>query len=76
MNLKELLKKAGVRSDIAKEVERRAEMTSQQDEIKHQEQAMAMAKMMVNDVIRANQAAQQAASKEPPFKKRVIITPD
>jgi len=37
---------------------------------------MAMTKMMLNDVIRANQAAQEASPKEPPFKKRVIITPD
>lgn len=76
MNLRQLLKKAGISNDIIKEVERKTAKTSAELEMEHREKAMAMTKMMLNDVIRANQAAQQAGPKEPPFKKRVIITPD
>ena len=73
MNLRQLLKKAGIHNDIIQEVERKAKQTTAQQEIEHQEKAMAMTKMMLNEVLRANQAAQ----KTPPSpKKRTIITPD
>jgi hypothetical protein len=72
MNLKQLLKHAGVRNDIAKAVEKK-QLTPQQ-EIEVQEKAMAMTKMMLNDVLRAKQAADAA---QPPSKpKRTIIMPD
>ena len=74
MNLRQLLKKAGISNDIIQEVERKAKQTTAQQEIEHQEKAMAMTKMMLNEVLRANQAAQ---SKEPPMpKKKTIIMPD
>ena len=63
MNLRQLLKKAGVSNDIIKEVERKAAKTSAELETEHREKAMAMTKMMLNDVIRANQAAQEASPK-------------
>jgi hypothetical protein len=73
MNLRQLLKKAGISNDIIAEVERKAVQTSQQQEIEHQEKAMAMTKMMLNEVLRAN----QAANKVPPSpKKKTIIIPN
>lgn len=72
MNLKQLLNIAGVRNDIAKAVEKK-QLTAQQ-EIECQEKAMAMTKMMLNDVLRAKQAADNA---NPPSKpKKTIIIPD
>lgn len=74
MNLKQLLKAAGVSNNIAKEVERKAQKTSAQQELEHQEKAMAMTKMMLNDVL---PALRQAMDKTPPSKpKKTIITPD
>ena len=73
MNLKQLLKMAGVSNDIAKEVLRKSEKTSEQEEIEHQERAMAMAKVMINEALRANQTAQ---NRPPVPKKRTIIIPD
>jgi len=73
MNLKQLLKQAGIRPDIIKEVERKAKKTSAQQEIEHQERAMAMTKMMLKDVL----YAQEQAQKNPPVpKKKTIIIPD
>jgi len=73
MNLKQLLKKAGISNDIIAEVERKSAQTSAQQEIEHQEKAMAMTKMMLNEVLRAN----QVANKTPPSpKKKTIIMPD
>jgi len=73
MNLKQLLKQAGIRPDIIKEVERKAKKTSSQQEIEHQERAMAMTKMMLKDVL----YAQEQAQKNPPVpKKKTIIIPD
>jgi len=73
MNLRQLLKKAGISNDIIKEVERKAQQTTAEQEREHQEKAMAMTKMMINEVLRANQTAQNA----PPVpKKRTIIVPD
>jgi hypothetical protein len=72
MNLKQLLSIAGVRNDIAKAVEKK-QLTPQQ-EIEVQEKAMAMTKMMLNDVLRAKQAAD--AAKPPSEPKKTIIMPD
>jgi hypothetical protein len=74
MNLKQLLKSAGVSNNIIKEVERKAKMTTAQQEIEHQEKAAAMAKMMLNDVM---PHLHGAMSKMPPSKpKKTIIVPD
>lgn len=69
MNLKQLLKIAGVRNDIAKAVQNK-KLTPQQ-ELEVQEKAMAMTKVMINEALRGRKAA------EPPSKpKKTIITPD
>ena len=74
MNLKQLLKRAGISNNIIKEVERKAKMTSAQQEIEHQEKAAAMAKMMLNDVM---PHLRSALDKTPPSKpKKTIIIPD
>jgi hypothetical protein len=74
MNLKQLLRRAGISNNIIKEVERKAKMTSAQQEIEHQEKAAAMAKMMINDVL---PHLRNAVNKEPPSKpKKTIIIPD
>jgi len=74
MNLKQLLKSAGISNNIIKEVERKAKMTSAQQEIEHQEKAAAMAKMMLNDVM---PHLHSALSKTPPSKpKKTIIIDD
>ena len=71
MNLKQLLKKAGISNDIVKEVERKAAKTSEQMELEHQERAMAMTKMILNDALRYRKET------EPPSKpKRTIIIPN
>jgi hypothetical protein len=77
MNLRQLLKKAGISNDIIKEVERKAAKTTAAQEVEHQEKAMAMTKMMLNEVLRARQAAEdELKSKTPPFeKKKTIIMP-
>ena len=74
MNLRQLLTKAGVRNDIIKEVERKAKKTTAEMELEHQEKAMAMTKMMVNEALRARKAAPD----QPPFakKEKTIIIPD
>jgi hypothetical protein len=74
MNLKQLLKRAGVSNNIIAEVERKAKMTSAQQEIEHQEKAAAMAKMMLNDVM---PHLHGALNKTPPSApKKTIIVPD
>lgn len=74
MNLKQLLKRAGISNNIIKEVERKAKQTSAQQEIEHQEKAMAMTKMMLNDVL---PHLRNAVDKTPPSKpKKTIIIPD
>jgi len=74
VNLKQLLKSAGVSNDIIKEVERKAARTTAEQEIEHQEKAAAMAKMMLNDVM---PHLHSAMSKTPPSKpKKTIIIPD
>ena len=73
MNLRQLLKKAGVSNEIIKEVERKAARTTAEQEIEHQERAMAMTKMMLKDVL----YAQEQAQKNPPVpKKKTIIIPN
>ena len=74
MNLKQLLKQAGVSNNIIKEVERKAKRTTAEQEIEHQEKAAAMAKMMLNDVM---PHLHNALNKTPPSKpKRTIIIDD
>lgn len=72
MNLKQLLKIAGVRNDIAKAVEKK-QLTTQQ-ELECQEKAMAMTKMMLNDALRyRKEHGGNVPSSQP---KKTIITPD
>ena len=74
MNLRQLLKRAGVSNNIIKEVERKAKRTSAEQELEHQEKAMAMTKMMLNDVM---PHLRNAMDKTPPSKpKKTIIIPD
>ena len=74
MNLRQLLKKAGISNDIVKEVERKAAKTSAQKEQEHQEQALAMTKMILNDALRYRKEHDEAT---PPSKpKRTIIIPN
>jgi hypothetical protein len=72
MNLKQLLKIAGVRNDIAQAVERK-KLTPKQ-ELEVQEQALALTKMMINDALRAKKVADEA--RPPSAPKKTIITPD
>ena len=72
MNLRQLLTKAGVRNDIIKEVERKAKKTTAEMELEHQEKAMAMTKMMINEALRARSSVKE----EPPSPKKTIITGD
>lgn len=72
MNLKQLLKRAGIRNDIIKAVERK-QLTAKQ-EMEVQEKAAAMTKMMLNDVL---PHLRNAMDKTPPSKpKKTIIIPD
>lgn len=70
MNLRQLLKSAGISNDIAKEVERKAKKTSAEMELEHQEKALAMTKVMLNEALRYRKSQE---SKEPPFPKKTII---
>ena len=74
MNLRQLLKIAGVSNNIIKEVEKKAKKTTEQQELEHHEKAMAMTKMMVNEALRARKASPD----QPPFAKKenTIIIPD
>ena len=74
MNLKQLLKHAGVSNNIIKEVEKKARQSSEQQEREHQEKAMAMTKMMINDALRYRK--EHGQPEEPPFPKKTIIIPD
>lgn len=71
MNLKQLLKNAGISNDIIKEVERKAKKSSEQMEEEHREKAMAMTKMMLNDALRYRKEHSQPEA--PPFQKKIII---
>mgnify|MGYP003349309968 FL=1 len=72
MNLKQLLKMAGVRNDIAKAVEKK-QLTAQQ-ELEVQEKAMAMTKMILNDALRYRK--EHGKPEEPPVQKKIIIPDD
>jgi hypothetical protein len=72
MNLKQLLRNAGISNDIIKEVERKAQKTTAEQEIEHQEKAMAMAKMMINDALRSRKAQEEVSSQQ----IRKMINPD
>jgi hypothetical protein len=72
MNLKQLLKIAGVRNDIAQAVERK-KLTPKQ-ELEVQEKAMAMTKVMLNEALRAKKSAD--ANQPPSEPKKTIIIPD
>ena len=74
MNLKQLLKRAGISNNIIAEVEKKAKKTSAEMELEHQEKAIAMTKMMLNDVM---PHLRNAVDKTPPSKpKRTIIIPN
>jgi len=70
VNLRQLLKNAGISNDIVKEVERKAKKTSAQMEQEHQEKALAMTKMMLNDALRYRK--EHAKPEEPPMKQIII----
>jgi hypothetical protein len=74
MNLRQLLKQAGISNDIVKEVERKAKKTSEQMEQEHQERALAMTKMMLNDALRYRK--EHGADKQAAEQMRTIIIPD
>ena len=72
MNLKQLLKHAGISNNIAKAIEKK-KLTAEQ-ELEVQEKAMAMTKMMLNDVM---PHLRNAVDNTPPSKpKKTIIIPD
>jgi hypothetical protein len=74
LNLKQLLKHAGISNNIIKEVERKTERTNAQKEQEHQEKALAMTKMMLNDALRYRR---EHGDKTPPSApKKTIILPD
>ena len=72
MNLRQLLKNAGVSNDIVKEVEKRAKKTSEQMELEHQEKALAMTKMLVNEALRYRKEHPQPEA----APQKTIIIPD
>ena len=73
MNLKQLLRNAGISNNIIKEVERKAKQTTEQMEQEHQEKALAMTKMMLNDALRNRR---EHGDKTPPSApKKTIILP-
>jgi hypothetical protein len=74
MNLRQLLKNAGISNDIVKEVEKKAAKTSEQMEQEHQERALAMTKMMLNDALRYRK--EHGADKQAADQIRTIILPD
>jgi hypothetical protein len=74
MNLKQLLKHAGISNNIIKEVERKAKQTTAQMEQEHQEKALAMTKMMLNDALRYRK--EHGSNMPPSAPKKTIIVPD
>jgi len=63
---------AGVRNDIAKAVEKK-QLTAEQ-ELKVQEEAMAMTKMILNDALRYRK--EHGGNTPPSEPKKTIIMPD
>ena len=74
MNLKQLLKHAGISNNIIKEVERKARQTNSQTEQEHQEKALAMTKMMLNDALKNRK--EHGANTPPSAPKKTIIVPN
>jgi len=74
MNLRQLLKQAGISNDIVKEVERKSKRTSEQMEQEHQEKALALTKMMINDALRYRK--EHGSDKAAVEQMRTIILPD
>jgi NH3-dependent NAD+ synthetase len=74
MNLKQLLKHAGISNDIINEVEKKTAKTNAQMEQEHQEKALAMTKMMLNDALRYRK--EHGSDKAPVEQMRSIILPD
>lgn len=74
MNLRQLLKLAGVRNDIVKEVEKKIAKTNAQKEQEHQEAALAMTKMILNDALRYRK--EHGSNTPPSAPKKTIIVPD
>ena len=74
MNLRQLLKNAGISNDIVKEVEKKAKKTSAQMEQEHQERAVAMTKMLLNDALRYRR--EHGDDKKAAEQVRTIIIPD
>ena len=72
MNLKQLLKIAGVRNDIAQAVEKK-KLTAEQ-ELKVQELAMARTKMILNDALRYRK--EHGDDTPPSAPKKTIIIPN
>jgi hypothetical protein len=74
MNLKQLLKNAGIRNDIINEVEKKAKKTSEQMELEHQEKALAMTKMILNDALKYRKEHGDKTPSSAP--KKTIIMPN
>jgi hypothetical protein len=74
MNLKQLLKHAGISNNIIKEVEKKTEKTNAQMEQEHQEKALAMTKMILNDALRYRK--EHGGNTPPSAPKKTIIIPD
>jgi len=72
MNLKQLLKHAGISNNIIKEVEKKTAKTNAQMEQEHQEKALAMTKMILNDALKYRKEHGAA----PDATKKTIIVPD
>jgi len=74
MNLRQLLKHAGISNDIIKEVEKKTAKSNAQMEQEHQEKALAMTKMMLNDALRYRK--EHGDNSPPSAPKKTIIVPD
>jgi glycerol dehydrogenase-like iron-containing ADH family enzyme len=74
MNLRQLLRQAGISNDIVKEVERKSKKISEQTEQEHQEKAMAMTKMLVNEALRYRK--EHGNDKQAAEQVRTIVLPD
>ena len=74
MNLKQLLKHAGISNNIIKEVEKKTAKTNAQMEQEHQEKALAMTKMILNDALRYRK--EHGGDTAPVEQMRSIIIPD
>lgn len=74
MNLKQLLKNAGISNNIIAEVEKKAKKTSEQMEQEHQEKALAMTKMILNDALKYRR--EHGSDTPPSAPKKTIIVPN